>query len=260
MLGRWMRALCLGILTPIVQLSAQSDTSAVLELRVLDASDQAVVGAEIRVESSRGRTVMQRTDTLGLVRFSGLTPGALQVQARRLGMDRARVTLRVASGHNTYSLRLESAAIQLVGVRVVGDQVVSPRLDDFERRRASGAASAVISREDIERVNPPRLSRMLRGLGGLQLADSSGSIVAVSSRGAKPSRAADRAGFGLVQCVMRVVIDGILMPPLSNIDALVPADVHGVEVFNGPARLPPELAGLRTDNWCGVIAIWTRAH
>lgn len=65
MLGRWMRALCLGILAPIVQLSAQSDTSAVLELRVLDASDQAVVGAEIRVESSRGRTVMLRTDTLG---------------------------------------------------------------------------------------------------------------------------------------------------------------------------------------------------
>lgn len=260
MLGRWTRALCLGILTPIVQLSAQANTTAVLELRVLDASGQPVGGVEIRVEPSRGRTDLQRTDTLGLVRFSGLTPGALSVQARRLGMDRARVTLRVASGHNTYSLRLDASAIQLVGVRVVGDQVVSARLDDFERRRASGAASAVISREDIDRVNPPRLSRMLRGLAGLQLADSSGSIVAVSTRGAKPSRIADRTGFGLVHCVMRVAIDGILMPPLSNLDALVPSDVHGVEVFNGPARLSPELAGLRNDNWCGVIAVWTRAR
>lgn len=59
-------------------------------------------------------------------------------------------------------------------------------------------------------------------------------------------------------CVMRLTLDGVVMPALSDIDAIIPKDVYGIEIFSGPARLPPELAGLRTDNWCGVIAIWTR--
>jgi len=57
---------------------------------------------------------------------------------------------------------------------------------------------------------------------------------------------------------MRLTLDGVVMPALSDIDAIIPKDVYGIEIFSGPARLPPELAGLRTDNWCGVIAIWTR--
>ena len=92
-----------------------------------------------------------------------------------------------------------------------------------------------------------------------RIADSLGSIVAVSTRGAKPTRLTNgRPGFALVQCVMRVSIDGILLPALTNIDEIVPNDVHGIEIYFGPARTPPELAGLRTDNWCGLIAVWTR--
>jgi hypothetical protein len=49
-----------------------------------------------------------------------------------------------------------------------------------------------------------------------------------------------------------------MQPPLPSLDAMVAGGVHGIEIFNGPSRLPLELAGLRPDNWCGVIAIWTR--
>jgi len=100
---------------------------------------------------------------------------------------------------------------------------------------------------------------MLRGIAGLRIADSSGATVAISSRGDKPTRNARRLGFTMVPCVMRVAVDGILMRAQFNIDQIVPRDVHGIEVFSGPARTPPELGGgLRTDDWCGLIAIWTR--
>lgn len=54
------------------------------------------------------------------------------------------------------------------------------------------------------------------------------------------------------------MVDGIIVPALSSIDNIVPKEVHGVELYLGAARVPVELAGTRTDNWCGVIAIWTR--
>lgn len=106
-----------------------------------------------------------------------------------------------------------------------------------------------------------QLSRVLRGMAGLRLADSLGNTVAISTRGAKPTPlpGGRSSGFALVPCVLRVVLDGVLQPALSNLDAIVPRDVHGIEVYYGPSRLPPEMAGIRTDNWCGVIAIWTRS-
>ena len=191
--------------------------------------------------------------------FSAVAEGLWVMTVRRLGVKPVTASLRVAPGGNRYTVQTNGEVLTLLGIRVVGGKTYSARLDDFERRRHSGVPSATVSREQIERLSPINLSRMLRGMSGLQIADSLGSIVAVSTRGAKPTRLTNgRPGFALVQCVMRVSIDGILLPTLTNIDEIVPNDVHGIEIYFGPARTPPELAGLRTDNWCGLIAVWTR--
>jgi hypothetical protein len=154
--------------------------------------------------------------------------------------------------------QISDFAHALSGVRVVGGREYAARLDDFERRRLAGVPSATITRDEIDRLGPIVLSRMLRGLAGIRIGDSMGSTVAISTRGSKPTPLPNRPGFAMVQCVMRVSVDGILLPALNNIDQIVPKEVHGVEVYFGPARMPPELAGLRTDNWCGLIAVWTR--
>jgi len=57
---------------------------------------------------------------------------------------------------------------------------------------------------------------------------------------------------------MRVAIDGVMLPALCDIEQMLPKDVCGVEVFKGPARLPPQFGGLRTDSGCGMILLWTR--
>ncbi|MEI6739444.1 MAG: TonB-dependent receptor plug domain-containing protein [Gemmatimonadaceae bacterium] len=147
---------------------------------------------------------------------------------------------------------------RLAGVQVQAEMPHVARLEAFERRRKAGTPSAVVMQAEIERVAPIVLSRMLRGVAGIQIGDSLGYTVAISRRGAKPSPIRSGVGFGLAQCVMRVMLDGVVMPALYNIDQVVPRDVYAVEVYNGPARLPPELSGLRTDTWCGLVAIWTR--
>ena len=115
-----------------------------------------------------------------------------------------------------------------------------------------GEANAVVTRRDIERRGPIALSQMLRGMAGLRLADSSGSTVAISTRGMKVN------GGGVVPCVLRVMLDGIVLSASNSIDNVMPNDVYAVEVFYGAARMPPQLAGIRADAWCGLVAIWTR--
>ena len=37
-----------------------------------------------------------------------------------------------------------------------------------------------------------------------------------------------------------------------------PDQIHGIEVFAGPASIPPQYNGAANDKMCGLIAIWTR--
>jgi hypothetical protein len=48
------------------------------------------------------------------------------------------------------------------------------------------------------------------------------------------------------------------MPYGFDLDQISPKDVHGIELFAGAARTPPNLTSIRTDSWCGLIVIWTR--
>ena len=257
----WRRALLSALLVQAHTLSAQVLSLPVatgdVSVHVVDAADAPVVSAEIMLRGDKGRTVLARTDSAGLATFAEVADGLWVMTVRRLGVKPTTNAVRIAAGQNAYTVRMDNAITTLVGVRVVGGRIYSPRLDDFERRRLAGLPNAVVSREQIEHVGPVALSRMLRGMAGLRIGDSLGSTVAISTRGNKPTRT-DRTGFALVQCVMRVSIDGILLPALSNIDDIVPSEVHGIEVYYGPSRMPPELAGLRTDNWCGLIAVWTQ--
>ncbi len=234
----------------------QPDAS--LVVRVLGVDSAAITDAEVVVGRDDTHGAATRSDEGGIARFPAVPVGMQWLSVRRLGLAPQRVRVRLAGGENRYTVRLEPTALSLVGVRVVGDVPFSARLDDFERRRLAGTASAVVTREQIDRLGPITLSRVLRGMAGLRIGDSLGSVVVISTRGAKPTLTAGRNQFALVQCVMRVAVDGVLMPPFANLDQIVPRDVHGVEVYFGPARLPPELAGLRTDSWCGMVAVWTR--
>lgn len=227
-------------------------TVASLRVRVTRDGGAAVADAEVAVTVA-GASQVTRTDSGGVARFLGLAPGDAQLRVRRLGFGEGHVRATIRSGANELAVLVRGSTVTLETVQVTAARDVPARLADVEARIARGEPNAVVTRADIDKRNPIQLSQMLRGVAGLRLADSSGAMVAISTRGMKLEK-----GFP-VPCVMRLMVDGVVMSASTNIDNVIPFDVHAVEVFFGPARIPPQFAGSRSDQWCGLIAIWTRS-
>lgn len=249
-------ALIFATIAPLHAQPRSDSTRAALRLRVLGDGNAPVPDAEVSLKRDRN-TVTARTDSLGETRFELPQSGLWRATIRRIGFGPANLDLRVGEGENALIVHLDRTTATLDEVRIIANRPSSARLDDFETRRMRQDASSTITLQDIEKRNPIKLSQMLRTVGGLRIGDSLGNIVAISSRGQKSTLMKNNS-LALVQCVMRVAVDGTMLPALSNIDQILPKDVYGVEVFNGPARIPPQFGGLRTDNWCGLILIWTR--
>ncbi|MEO7358830.1 MAG: carboxypeptidase-like regulatory domain-containing protein, partial [Gemmatimonadaceae bacterium] len=225
-----------------------------VRLRLRQQDNSPVIGAEVSIKGDKIERVA-RSDSSGMVSVEGLVAGSIEIRVRRIGLKQAQLLARIASGDNEFTIDVDGTSVMLADIRVVGSRRVVGRLEDFEMRLRRGDASAVVTEAQLDKRNPVKLSTMLRGMPGLRLADSLGNIVAISTRGKKLGG----GGKGLVDCVFRMSIDGIVLPALSNIDQLVPRDVYGVEVFNGPSRIPVNMGGMRQDSWCGLIAIWTKS-
>ncbi len=246
----WCALLAVALFMPS-RSSAQREAIA-LRLRITQESDVPIADADVRVKDARNER-NARSDSGGNVRFEGLASGLVEVLVRRVGFSAAKTRVRVGAGENAFTVILNGSTATLGEVRVVGNRPVSDRADEFEQRLMRNEANAVVTAAQIAKRNPIALSQMLRGVAGIRITDSMASTVAVSMRGNKMVLGKP------VECVLRVSVDGVVLPALSNIDAVIPKDVYGVEVFFGPARIPPQFGGLRTDAWCGLIAIWTRS-
>ncbi len=237
--------------TPAVAPAVAS--SAAVRVQVTRDGGAAVADAEVAVDVD-GVSYLARTDSAGVARFVGLSAGEARLRVRRLGFSEGTVRATLKAGENDLAVLVRGSTVTLETMKVVAARNVPARLAEVDARIARGEPNAVVTRADIDKRNPMKLSQMLRGVAGLRLADSSGAMVAISTRGVKFQRE------GLyVPCVMRVMVDGVITSSSVDIDNVVPVDVYAVEVFFGGARVPPQFGGIRTDQWCGLIAIWTRA-
>ncbi|MEP6781059.1 MAG: hypothetical protein ABJC26_14285 [Gemmatimonadaceae bacterium] len=221
-------------------------------LYIVTQADAPVPLAEVSVNSGKLR-VTGRTDSVGVFRVDRLFTGNWHASIRRIGYNEADVDFRIDNGVNAFTITLDESASTLSTIKVEAAPHYSARLAEYEMRLAHKEANAFVTRADIEKRNPIRLSQMLRTMPGLKIMDSLGIMVARSTRGPRPSLL-DPERY----CMFRISVDGIVMPAGTDIDNTVPMDVHGVEVFFGPSRVPPGMGGIRQDNWCGLIAIWTR--
>jgi hypothetical protein len=207
-------------------------------------------------------TIRLATDSSGRVLVPALAVGVWRVSLRQIGFSPADLALRVGPGDNAETVRLDRNAAALDTVRVVGGRRVTSRLDEFETRRALGLSTQTITSAEIDKRNPFALSQMLQNVPSLRVADSAGHKVAISSRGLKKMVYLDpvtgRRTEGLVNCMLQTVVDNVLMPYGFNLDEISVREVHGIEIFAGAARTPPQFSSLRTDSWCGLIVIWTK--
>ncbi|MEO7360039.1 MAG: TonB-dependent receptor [Gemmatimonadaceae bacterium] len=250
-LGLTMLLCAAGSWMPIVAQPTAQLGQNVLRLVVVNDHDLPVPMADVLVQLGQLRA-RGRTDSSGTLRVDGLTVGNWHATVRRIGYGESAFDLPIALGENAFTVTVDASSEALKDVNVV-EKRTGMRLVDFEKRKARGEPSAVITREQIEKRNPVVLSQMFRAMPGLQVAEEQGFKYPVAARGSVPKN-----GAGVTACPMRIMVDGVMRPPLSNLDDVIPSDVHGVEVYYGPASLPMQLAMFRTDKWCGLVAIWTR--
>ncbi len=253
-------ALVAALAVPAVRAAAQPSYRFVT-LRVTDEATQAALpGVRVTVQGIGDRE--WGTDDRGDAVLA-VAPGRRTVlELRRMGY--AQRVVEVAAGVEPVTMRLalQASVLQLDTTRVVGD-ARSPMLDGFEGRRLRGAGSATfITRAQIEKQMAVRTIDVVRRAAGTKVIDSSGVLLVVSSRGSKAiiggGAAAAKGGSDLAPCVMRVAVDGMMREWGFSLDAIDPREIHGVEVYPGPATMPVEFSGLRKDAYCGLVMIWTR--
>lgn len=229
----------------------------VIRGRIIDRKAETAL-AGVWISATRGERPLaaEYSDSAGNFRLTVSGSASFVIHVRRLGYQP--IVLR------TDELRLgEPLSIAMVAVPATLDEVSvvatgwrSPRLRGFEERARTRAGGTYITRENIDTWQPRRTSDTMLRVLGARLWDSSGTIVVVSTRGEKVDL---RKGVLMGNCVMRVGVDGHIKEWGFAIDMIDPSAIHGIEVYNGPATIPTEFAGMRTDSFCGLVMIWTRS-
>jgi hypothetical protein len=231
-----------------------------LRIDVVAEGGMVVADADVRLRASSDSVERrERSDLDGRVYFRDVPFGRAQLAVQRVGYARVSDSIVISSGTGNVRVELTTSdATRLATVRTEASRRAA-QLVAFEQRAATGMSSAAIMREEIERRSPVSTWQLLTRVGALRITSFAGAVYAASSRGDKPSLL--DAGKA---CPVQIFVDGNRLQPTSG-DAVdlsmlpPPQDIHGIEVYAGAARIPAEFAaGMGTNTWCGVIAVWTR--
>ncbi len=245
-------AFCLAI----PPLHAQA-TRATVEVAATTRQGVALAGVAIEVTAVGGKTFTVVTDSSGRAQFADLDPGTTRVIARKIGFAPGGLFGPIGAGRNTFPLILDPvAAPTLAEVRIVAGREMLARHAEFEERHSAKLATASFTAADIRKRNVLRTWEMLRMVPSVAVAGGrSGSVRAASTRS---------------PCDLRLIVDGVERTGPGNApgdlgDLPPPSEIHGIEVFAGPASVPakynspgrtsPTLGGIST---CGLIAVWTK--
>lgn len=229
--GLGLLAALLALCPPLQAQRLGSITGSVLTA----ANRSGILGARVTLV---GTPFVVNTNPRGEFSFNGLTPGRYVIQASAIGFG-------------TLSSPIEVKALQTLEVEFEADPE-SVRLPDLEvaetpnlpadfLRRSREGGGRYFHRAEIERRDPRTVGDLLRGVAGMRV-DCRGpvcrAVFARSSRNCQPA----------------YYMDGI------PVDASVvwlqpPRDLDGVEVYSGPAEMPPEL---NRSASCGAVVLWTR--
>jgi hypothetical protein len=189
-----------------------------------------VVGSEIRVV----------TGANGRFRILAMPPGHYRLLARRIGKEPSLVEVQVVAGETAHpAILLEPVATSLGAVRVVTNRL-SGKLREFDVR-SRGGQGQYLTAEQIEKRGVREVGDLLAHLRSVYVyADSAFNV---------------RGGMGSARCPMQVLVDGLrfgfdlaVLPP--------PRDIAGIEVYVGPATMPPQYHS--KQNHCGIILIWMK--
>lgn len=209
---------------------------------VRDTAGAPLAGVQVMVAGLFGRG---GTGSDGSFTLVAIPIGDRRVIVRRLGFRPETVSVTVPGGGRAeVNVRMMPVPQQIAAVVVeAGRPQFRGRLREFYERRDHGMGR-YFTAEDIDKRNPQVVTDLLRSVPGLQLTRR-GSTSVVTFRNQR--------------CTPLIWLDGAAASTgYLDVDAFQPNTLAGIEVYAGPATVPPELMGVRGAGSCGVIALWTR--
>ncbi|MBW3656805.1 MAG: TonB-dependent receptor, partial [Gemmatimonadetes bacterium] len=218
----------------------------------------AVVGARVYVGTGHGGL----TDGRGGLRVAGLGAGTYTVRVTHHGYEAYVGEVRVGpDGLGGHEARLVPRAVTLAEVSV--ERRPGPRTGFLQRfyDRAERGGGSYFTREQIDRMDPRRVTDLFRLLPGLLVAQTPGGegLMRVDGNAARLEGARTGPPGGLVECPVLYFIDGtpVQVMPGGSIDHEIrPSEIEGIEVYRRATTAPPEFR--RPGANCGIVLIWKR--
>jgi hypothetical protein len=222
---------------------------------VTDTTLAPIQGATVQIVRTDVRV---GTGPNGRFRMIDVPSGQYLIVARRVGF---RPTSAIVELKADDTLRLSYALERLpTGLEavVVTEQRLSVRMAEFALR-AKQNTGEFMTQEQINRRATIDTRDLLQTFKSVTVSPSytNGPIAdyyAMSKRSGIGGMGGS-GGFGA--CVMQVVLDGVVLPQPFNLNLLPsPKWLAGLEVYAGPATIPPQFAGY--NRGCGLILVWTK--
>jgi Carboxypeptidase regulatory-like domain/TonB-dependent Receptor Plug Domain len=230
--------------SPIVPAGAQLLPASLVGV-VRDSSGIPIPGVEVRFQGTDFVSV--RTNDSGGFRMVNLPTGVASVSLRRMGFAPTSVEVRLRSGRtDSLVFSLAALATTLAGVLVEDEYEARSRrlLAGFWERRERGFGH-FLTRSDIEKRDAHEFADLARMVPS----------VTVGMRNGR--RTIRFRSFGARDCPPQYVVDGMRIENGSP-DEFTPQDVEAIELYSGPATIPPQFAPRFNSFTCGAVVIWTR--
>jgi hypothetical protein len=139
---------------------------------------------------------------------------------------------------------LVALPLKLPGITSVADARLREYLADYFRHREAGAGR-FYQRAEIDAMRVGALTDVLRRVPGVRVTpDRNGRYIV-------------RMGRSTRNCPPDFWIDNVRAHAL-NADDIPLTDIEAIEIYSGPAGLPPEFINRFGNPACGAVVIWTR--
>ncbi len=228
--------------------------------RVTDEASKApAVGTAVHLlnaDDSKAGSVL--ADDSGRFVVKAPRSGAFRVQFERIGYASRITPATYLSERQVYDIEiaLQPSAVPVAAVVVK----VEPRVRALEQagyyaRKRTGFGHFIERSTIDQRMGAAVTSEIFQGINGVRL---------VPKGGGRGSRVILRAGVNAsfrraTYCAATVFLDGApVNSPGEHFDfeVLHLSDIEAIEVYKGPAEVPPQYGGAEAG--CGVILIWRR--
>lgn len=229
--------------------------SKVVRVLVYDVRSQAAI-SDVELFALNG-ALLAHGDSAGVLQLRIKEKTPFDGQLRRAGYVASSVRVTgLEAGDSTVVLLAPTSAQSLRVLNVRGRSTVS-RYADFDRRRMSGREGIFLTDSQIVKGGHILFTDLFRRFSSLRVTDSLGVYVVTSARAQKPVITPGKP-IDLGPCAFRIVIDDLQMAWGFDLNMLNRDEVYGIEIYSGPATIPPEFGSMHKDAMCGIIVIWTK--